>query len=179
MFVWILSQIVSRWVSRHTGNDTVQYYSWRIKFRILFLYEWLIISKMQTLKILVEELGYVDNKCRHFRIKCSSFNIRHLFLRRFCYAEGFRLVEAFENKILNLTISESQNTFVRVLNNITYLNKTSWRLSDLSLHNGASWTEGRIWDLQFYAVPMKKIFFFRVLLLDNSLCFKMTYWNYM
>ena len=38
MFGWVLSLIVSNWwVSRPSGHETVQCYSWRIKFRSLFL----------------------------------------------------------------------------------------------------------------------------------------------
>ena len=38
----------------------------------------------------------------------------------------------------------------------------------LQTHNGASWTEGWISDLQFWVVLLKNIFFSRVLLFDNS-----------
>ena len=41
-------------------------------------------------------------------------------------------------------------------------------------HNGTSWTEGWIWDLQFWVLSMKNLFFARVILLDKSLSFKMT-----
>ena len=36
-------------------------------------------------------------------------------------------------------------------------------------HNGTSWTEGWIWDLQFWVLSMKNLFFARVILLDNSI----------
>ena len=43
-------------------------------------------------------------------------------------------------------------------------------------HIGALWTEGLFEKFQFYVLPMKNLFFFPEILLDNSLTFKMTYW---
>ena len=49
-------------------------------------------------------------------------------------------------------------------------------------HIGASWTEGGKWKggkISILGASNEKLFFFRVILFDNSLRFKITYWNYM
>ena len=50
--------------------------------------------------------------------------------------------------------------------------QTSKPLSDtfIIIHIGALWTEGPIEKFQFYVLPMKNLFFFPGILLDNKVC---------